>query len=306
MPEDDSALHEAQSAIHTNEKLVGHSGRHYLIERILQSKEVPSSHVYLATYGKQKFVAKTVLADFQYYRDMQRELYASRYLRLFQDTIPDRSMFVYKYLKDHLLSLAQKDLPLLLTKRILKDALYDIKPNNILVEWSQTRDRMIIDDVRLGDLEDSAYVPPGSNIRGRQVGNQNWRSPEAHAEGRVNKPSDMFSFGIVHVVLYVDETALPEGELALSHVLERQISYFADLESFDGLLRHLGDSPWCQVLEALRDGFNKENPREPFVRWNMQPLDSDFKDLIGGLTNFDPAKRFTAGEALSHKWFHDV
>jgi len=54
---------------------------------------------------------------------MQRALGSSRYLRLLQDTIPDRSMFVYEYLKDHLLSLAQKDLPLLLTKRILKDAL---------------------------------------------------------------------------------------------------------------------------------------------------------------------------------------
>ena len=106
--------------------------------------------------------------------------------------------------------------------------------------------------------------------------------------------------------MYVDESTLPEDEVALSHVLERQISYFADLESFDGLLRHLGDSPWCQVLEALRDGFNKENPREPFVRWSMEPLDSDLKDLIGGLTNFDPTKRLTAGEALSHKWFHDV
>ena len=54
---------------------------------------------------------------------MQRALGTSRYLRLLQDTIPDRSMFVYKYFKDHLLSLAQQDLPLLLTKRILKDAL---------------------------------------------------------------------------------------------------------------------------------------------------------------------------------------
>ncbi|KAL9626312.1 MAG: hypothetical protein Q9204_007406, partial [Flavoplaca sp. TL-2023a] len=77
-------------------------------------------------------------------------------------------------------------------------------------------------------------------------------------------------------------------------------------ESFDGLLRHLGDSPWCQVLEALRGGFNMENPREPFVRWDMEPLDSDLKDLIGGLTNFDPAKRLTADEALSHNWFRDV
>ena len=71
----------------------------------------------------QQFVAKNVLADFRYYEDMQQALGSSHYLRITQDTIPDRSMFVYKYLKDHLLSLAQKDLPLQLTKRILKDAL---------------------------------------------------------------------------------------------------------------------------------------------------------------------------------------
>lgn len=92
----------------------------------------------------------------------------------------------------------------------------------------------------------------------------------------------------------------------MAHVLGLQISYFADLESFEGLLRHLDDSPWCQVLVTLLGGFNKENPREPFVLWNMEPLDSDLKDLIGGLTNFDPAKRLSADEALSHIWFHDV
>jgi serine/threonine protein kinase len=32
-------------------------------------------------------------------------------------------MFVYRYLSDHLLSLAQEELPLTLVKRILKDAL---------------------------------------------------------------------------------------------------------------------------------------------------------------------------------------
>lgn len=106
--------------------------------------------------------------------------------------------------------------------------------------------------------------------------------------------------------MYVDEKAIPEGEVALAHVLERQMSYFADLESFDGLLKHLGNSPWCQILEVLRDGFNKENPCEPFGRWNMEGLDPEFKDLIGGLTNFDPAKRLTASETLSHKWFQDV
>lgn len=135
--------HETQSRIQTNEKLVGQSGRHYLIERVLQSKGVPPSHVYLTTCvskgsvagmsrltddfcarcGNQKFVVKNILADLKYYQDMQQALGDSLYLRLLQDTIFDRSMFVYKYLNDHLLSLAQKNLPLLLAKRILKDAL---------------------------------------------------------------------------------------------------------------------------------------------------------------------------------------
>lgn len=78
---------------------------------------------------------KTILADIQYYEDMQRGLRTSRYLRLLQDTIPDRSMFVYKYFKDHLLSLAQKNIPMLLTKRILKDALHglaDLHHQNIV------------------------------------------------------------------------------------------------------------------------------------------------------------------------------
>lgn len=32
---------------------------------------------------------------------------------------------------------------------------------------------------------------------GKQAGNWMWRSPEAHARGPVNKPSDVFSFALV-------------------------------------------------------------------------------------------------------------
>ena len=56
---------------------------------------------------------------------------------------------------------------------------------------------MVIEQVQLTDIEDAAYVPPGYDIVGKQVGNWMWRSPEAHAYGRLNKPSDMFSFGVV-------------------------------------------------------------------------------------------------------------
>ena len=45
------------------------------------------------------------------------------YLRLPYDKVPEQSLFIYEYCTGHLLSLAQKWLPIALTKRILKDAL---------------------------------------------------------------------------------------------------------------------------------------------------------------------------------------
>ena len=54
-----------------------------------------------------------------------------------------------------------------------------------------------IEQVQLVDLEDTVHLPPGRVIMGAQVGNWMWRSPEAHAQGPVEKPSDIFSFGIV-------------------------------------------------------------------------------------------------------------
>jgi serine/threonine protein kinase len=184
-------------------------------------------------------------------------------------------------------------------------------------------------------------VPPGSAIMGSQVGNQLWRSPEAHAQGPVNSSSDIFSFGIVvslptasppflsHIfsfdtnissqciyailrtVIFApspEELEDPDME-PLSIILERQLSYFAEPDTLDALLRHLGpESPWCEIFTVVHSGFNTQNPRKPFHFWKSENpgFDQDFKDLVGGMTNFDPAMRITAREALAHKWFADV
>ncbi len=74
--------------------------------------------------GNDKFILKNVSqSSFVDYQDMYRSLRSCPHLRVSCDTIPEQSTFVYKYLSDDLLSLAQKDLPLMLVKRILKDAL---------------------------------------------------------------------------------------------------------------------------------------------------------------------------------------
>lgn len=95
----------------------------------------------------------------------------------------------------------------------------------------------------------------------------------------------------------------------LSIILERQLSYFAEPDTFDALLRHLGpESPWCEIFTVVRSGFNEQNPRKPFRLWKSEVLgfDQDFKDLVRRMTSFDPDMRVAAREALAHKWFADV
>ncbi|PYI06709.1 kinase-like protein [Aspergillus sclerotiicarbonarius CBS 121057] len=315
------------------ERYVGQSGRHYKIERVFQEETDPPRQVYLAMQvdpdvlaGDQKYILKYIhKVNFEYLQDINDRLrHRASHVRLVQDIIPDKSMFVFEYLADHLLHLSQKDLPLGTIKRILKDGLRgiaemhdqdivhtDIKADNFFVNWKNSHDGIAIERVQLGDLEDAAFIPPGSYMLGKQAGNWMWRSPEAHAKGPVGKPSDVFSYALVcicvlykHVILAVREEELDEGIHRLAIVIERQISYFADEEGFNGFLNYLGDNPWVPIFKVTRNGFNQENPRKPFALW--KGIDQDFRSLICAMTNFDPKRRITAHEALAHKWFEGV
>lgn len=66
-----------------------------------------------------------------------------------------------------------------------------------MVQCRQTAHNTTIEQVQLTDLENAAYLPKGRCIKGMLAGNDNWRSPEAYFKGELNKPSDMFSFGLV-------------------------------------------------------------------------------------------------------------
>ncbi|KAF1950066.1 kinase-like protein [Byssothecium circinans] len=294
-------------------RAVGESGRRYLVERILQEKPGPLGRVYLASAGNQQYVLKSVSKnDFNYFQTMFNDLRRSPYIRVADDAIPDQSMFAYKFFKDHLLSFAQRDVPLPLMKRILRDSLRgismlhekgivhtDVKPNNIMLDWNETDGNTTVDRVQIADMEDAAYVPDDCAVFGRQVGNWMWRSPEAHASGKVHKSSDIFSFGVVciyaltkRVIFAVADEELKEGEVKLAIVLERQLSYFSDAESF------------ARIFTVIAEGFNKEFPRAPFALW--EDIDPEFKDLVGKMTTIDPKRRITAQEALAHRWLADV
>lgn len=106
------------------------------------------------------------------------------------------------------------------------------------------------------------------------------------------------------VVLAVDKAQLPERIEVLDVVLERQLSYFSDLEGLEELTRYLGDSPWAQLMAMIVADSNAENPRRPVGLW--QDINPEFKDLVIRMMIVDPTRRLTANEALEHSWFADV
>lgn len=70
-----------------------------------------------------------------------------------------------------------------------------------MVDCSGTGPETIVEDVRIVDLGNAAYLPKGRCIKGMLAGNESWRSPEGHfkaeLKGELNKPSEIFSFAAV-------------------------------------------------------------------------------------------------------------
>lgn len=208
--------------------LRGYSGKEYTIQNVLQDRQ--NRQVYLARCvnrfyhvkridditnipiraDEKMFVLKNLLEkDYNYSLPLQLRFNQSPYLRALRDTVPEQNMFVNEYLTDHLLNFAFKNVSLATHKRILRDALrglatlhaqniahLDVKANNIMIDYRETPEGIAVDRVQLSDLEDSTHIPPGQALH-VQVGNELWRSPEAHVQGAVGKPSDIFSLAIV-------------------------------------------------------------------------------------------------------------
>ena len=63
--------------------------------------------------------------------------------------------------------------------------------------YEYLKEEAVAEHVQISDLENTAYLPKPRCIKGMLAGNDNWRSPEGHFKGELNKPSDLYSFGLV-------------------------------------------------------------------------------------------------------------
>ncbi|KAI8945849.1 kinase domain-containing protein [Xylaria longipes] len=312
-------------------ELVGVTGRRYIFKELLQERP-RVGRVWLATSGSEKFVLKDIPKNIfsNFNENIQPRLREHPNIRLPSDTIRDQRIFAYRYLTDDLLSLVKKQISRQARKQILKDGLrgiaelhdrdivhLDIKPDNILINCRHSDSETLVEQVQISDLENAAYLPKGRCIKGMLAGNDNWRCPEGHFKGELNKPSDMYSFRVVciyavlgRVIFGPDDdfqTQEAQGALPTFIRLQRQISYFGTQDGLNGLMKHVGDEEVnCEVLRMLwEDRAADYIPYKPFLDW-PDVGDAGFKDLVQGMMNLDPTKRITARQALEHPWFADI
>ena len=195
------------------------------------------------------------------------------------------------------------------------DHIRDIKPDNVAVDGGESEHPII----KLTDLECVVHLPEG-DVVDVAFGNAMWRIPEAHCKGRVNRPHDMFSFGATvcirtrfhtketlirwasqcmwtmcgRILFKIDKEWLHDNhDLTALYLCHRQLGFFGDEDSIEGLQKHMDDGPSCENLKTVID-----TPFKPALRWG--DCDPVFQDLVCRLMNIDPAKWLTAQEALAH------
>lgn len=207
----------------------------------------------------------------------------------------------------------------------------DIKPDNILVNWTCDKDgNKTVTDVALGDF-DIAFQSEGGEpcYTPYAIGNAMWRSPEGQTGRGVTKASDIFSFGLVvrrpylnlrvHINLCVQCIyALGGGAFLLindyqelvkssitpeQEILIRHFSYFGPVS--DGLLKQVNSDNWGNALRGaseIAEEAVKEQPELRFEQWGKE-LGSEAQEMISGMTNSDPTARTTIDQVLTHRWW---
>jgi serine/threonine protein kinase len=97
----------------------------------------------------------------------------------------------------------------------------DLKPDNILANYRHVEQGVIVEQVQIADHENAAYLPKPRCIKAMLAGNDNWRSPEGHFKGELNKATDMYSCGFVvsiYATLFLFIVNIPSASTLCSGV----------------------------------------------------------------------------------------
>ncbi|KAH6625546.1 kinase-like domain-containing protein [Boeremia exigua] len=288
--------------------IVGQSGRVYIQREVLQERKDPRLNIFKAESQDQSFVFKRVSKPFF---DLSLRLAAefpnSRRLRMHVDLNEDENVLIYPYYQHTLLALLQEDSNVsdAARKKILLrtgEAIQDftarigfILPDNILVNW--TRDEEGTKICETGALIWSTHA----------VGNAMWRSPEGQTGRGMCKASDIYSFGLVVILLLNDYSYLVEHGIPPEQaVLTRHFAYFGSAN--EGLLKHVDSDTWSEALKSasqVAEETLQEQPVMSFDVWGHE-LGTEAQKMIAGMTRIDPRARLTIDQVMAHAWWQEV
>ncbi|KAI1425971.1 kinase-like domain-containing protein [Xylaria sp. FL1777] len=311
--------------------IVGQSGRVYVEGEVLwPCREDHKLSVFKAESENESFVFKRVPKSFY---DMSLrlavELRGSRRLRIHIDCNQEEGILVYPYFRTSLLLLIREDPRLLFSerKKILRrlaEAIHelhrkdwvhiDIKPHNILVNWTYDQGgNKRVTDVALSDF-DIAFKSQSGKPRNTHfpVGDPMWRSPEGQTGRGMTKASDIFSFGLVciytlgggELLLLKNQEPETQGLSLERAVLIRHFSYFGPAS--EGLLKLVNSEVRGQLLKTTSEIAEKAVKDVPQLRFEQWGAELEARHIISGVTNPDPASRLTADQVLAHPWWREA
>ncbi|KAI1174832.1 kinase-like domain-containing protein [Nemania sp. FL0916] len=318
--------------------ITGKSGRVYAQSEVLQQRQDPNLNIFKAYCGDRPFVFKRVpepIYNLSLY--LTTEFTNSRRLRIHVDSNEQERILIYPYYKDTLLALIKKDpkLHMIERRKILrcvgeavqelhhKDWIHiDIKPDNILVNWTcDNQGNMIITDVVLGDF-DIAFKSENEKPCNTPyaIGNAMWRSPEGQTGESVTKASDIYSFGLVciyavgggsYLILHDYKDLMKLGVPPEQEVLTRHFFYWGPVEEGhlpEGLLKKITNDKWRDALEGaleLAIVVLEDRPGDRFEQWGAS-LGPEAINMISGMVNLGPGARPSIDQVLAHEWWQGI
>ncbi|KAI5798908.1 kinase-like domain-containing protein [Geopyxis carbonaria] len=324
-----------RASVRAMSTLVCQSGRQYPQGEVLRPHPTNAEYsIYKTQSEGQTFVYKRVsVSVFDQTQRLAEEFAGARYLRMPTDWNVENCTLVYPWLRDSLLSLVQgqPDFPKSAIKEILrctseavkafhdKDWIHiDIKPDNIMVDWSRDKQgNTIIKDAVLADFDIALKLKDGRPLSGpHPIGNILWRSPEGQTGRGVAKPSDVYSLALVYIYALGGGPLLIPADVAelaqtknglLLEILVRHFLMFGPLP--EELLEHINHAELSAPLRMASELANAVAMEEPGCRFEQWPedtldhLDYEAKDLILWMAKLDPAARSTMRRVVEHSWW---
>lgn len=172
----------------------------------------------------------------------------------------------------------------------------DVKPNNVMIDHSQRKLRLI--DWGLAEF----YLPGTAyNVR---VASRYFKGPELLVNDQYYDYSlDMWSFGAT-----------------FAGVIFKKDPFFHGHDNFDQLVkicRVLGVDELIDYLDKYEieidpgfEGVIKNIPKKPWTKFitpeNRDLATPEALDLLSGLLRYDPSERLSASSAMQHSYFEEV